>query len=81
MKDTKTVHQALQAIDNINGFIQALRQAAGEDDIKAICQSEIAQIKQTLPPTIAKRTISRYRSVVQVRLGANHPAGPLLTWE
>jgi predicted hydrolase (HD superfamily) len=29
MKDTKTVHQALQAIDDINGFIQVLRQAAG----------------------------------------------------
>jgi predicted hydrolase (HD superfamily) len=46
MKNTKTVHQALQAIDDINGLIQALKQAAGEDDIKAICQSEIARIKQ-----------------------------------
>jgi predicted hydrolase (HD superfamily) len=35
VKDTKTVHQALQAIDDINLFIQALRQVAGEDDIKA----------------------------------------------
>jgi hypothetical protein len=25
VKDTKTVHQALQAIDDINGFIQALK--------------------------------------------------------
>jgi hypothetical protein len=81
MKDTKTVHQALQAIDDINGFIQALRQVTGEEDIKVICQSEVARIKQGLPPTIAKRTISRYRSVIQARLGANHPAGPLLTWE
>jgi hypothetical protein len=81
MKNTKTVHQALQALDDINSFIQALRQATAEDDIKAICQAEIARIKQTLPPTIAKRTISRYRSVVQARLGVNHPAGPLLVWE
>jgi hypothetical protein len=81
VKNTKAVHQALQAIDDINVFIQALRQAAGEQDIEAICQSEIARIKQALPPTIAKRTISRYRSVVQARLGANHPAGPLLVWE
>ena len=81
MKNTKTVHQALRAIDDINDFIQALRQAAGEDDIKAICQSEIARIKQGQSPTIAKRTISRYRSVVEARLGANHPAGPLLVWE
>ncbi len=81
MKNTKTVHQALQAIDDINGFIQALRQAAGEDDIATLCSDEIARIKQTLPPTIAKRTISRYRSVVQARLGANHPAGQLLIWE
>ena len=81
MKNTKTVHQALQAIDDINDFIQALRQASGEDDIKVICQSEIARIKQGQSPTIARRTISRYRSVVQVRLGVNHPAGPLLVWE
>jgi predicted hydrolase (HD superfamily) len=78
---TKTVHQALQAVDIVNGFIQALRQAAGEEDIKAICQSEIARIKQRESPTIAKRTISRYRSVVGARLGANHPAGQLLAWE
>jgi hypothetical protein len=81
MKNTKTVHQALQALDDINDFIQALRQAAGEEDIEAICQSEIARIKQGQSPTIARRTISRYRSVVQARLGANHPAGPLLVWE
>jgi hypothetical protein len=81
MKNAKTVHQALQAINDINGFIQALRQAAGEDDIATLCSDEIARIKQTLPPTIAKRTISRYRSVVQARLGANHPAGQLLIWE
>ena len=65
MKDTKTVHQALQAIDDINLFIQALRQVAGEDDIKAICQAEIARIKQEQSPTIAQRTIFRYWSVVQ----------------
>jgi hypothetical protein len=81
MKDIKTVHQALQAIDHINSFIQALRQVAREDDITALCSDEIARIKQTLPPSIDKRTISRYRSVVQARLGANHPAGPLLIWE
>jgi predicted hydrolase (HD superfamily) len=81
VKKTKTVHQALQAIDDINGFIQTLRQAAGEDDIAALCSEEITRIKQTLSPTIAKRTISRYRSVVEARLGANHPAGPLLAWE
>jgi predicted hydrolase (HD superfamily) len=81
VKKTKTVNQALQAIDDINGFIQALRQASGEEDIKAICQSEITRIKQRESPTIAKRTISRYRSVVEARLGASHPAGPLLTWE
>lgn len=81
MKNIKTVHQALQAIDDINNFIQALRQASGEEDIKIICQSEIARIKQRESPTIAKRTISRCRSVVEARLGANHPAGPLLVWE
>jgi hypothetical protein len=60
---------------------KTVHQVAGEDDIAALCSDEIARIKQGLPPTIAKRTISRYRSVVQARLGANHPAGPLLTWE
>ena len=47
----------------------------------ASISDEITRIKQTQSPTIAKRTNSRYRSVVQARLGANHPSGPLLTWE
>lgn len=77
----KQIHEALQAIDDINDFIQALREMSEDDDIAALCSDEIARIKQNLPPTIAQRTVSRYQSVVRSRLGANHPAVSMLVWE
>jgi hypothetical protein len=44
MNKPQSIHQALQTIDDINAFIQALRAATHEDDIKAICESQIAYI-------------------------------------
>jgi cob(I)alamin adenosyltransferase len=44
MNKPQPIHQALQTIDDINAFIQALRAATHEDDIKAICDSQIAYI-------------------------------------
>jgi predicted hydrolase (HD superfamily) len=80
---TKPVNQALQAIDKINAFIQALRAVSHEDEIRAICVSEITYIKGQFPEaeTIAKRTISRYQSVVKARLGKDHPAVALIVWQ
>lgn len=80
MKKPKPIHEALQAIDDINDFIQALREMPDDDDIANLCSEEVARIKQSLPPTIAQRTVSRYQSVVRSRLGANHPAVALLVW-
>jgi hypothetical protein len=80
MKKPKQIHEALQAIDEINDFIQALKEMPDDDDIANLCSEEIARIKRNMPPTIAQRTVSRYQSVVKSRLGANHPAVTLLVW-
>jgi len=82
MNKPQPIHQALQTIDDINAFIQALRAATHEDDIKAICDSQIAYIlSQGMAKTIAQRTVSRYRNVAAARLGKNHLAVTLMVWQ
>jgi DNA-directed RNA polymerase specialized sigma54-like protein len=82
MNKPQPIHQALQTIDDINAFIQTLRAATHEDDIKTICDSQIAYIlSQGMAKTIAQRTVSRYRSVVAARLGKNHLAVTLMVWQ
>jgi len=73
------VHVAIESIDRINKFILTLRQLADADTvvIQRVCREELAYLQEKL--TIFKRTISRYRSVVQARLGKNHPALQWLT--
>jgi hypothetical protein len=82
MNKPQSIHQALQTIDDINAFIQALRAVTHEDDIKAICESQIAFIlSQGMAKTIAQRTVSRYRNVAAARLGKNHLAVTLMVWQ
>jgi hypothetical protein len=70
MNKPQPIHQALQTIDDINTFIQALQAAIHEDDIKGICDLQIAYIlNQGMAKTIAQRSISRYRNVAVTRLG------------
>lgn len=82
MNEPQPIHQALQTIDDINAFIEALQAATHEDDIKAICESQVAYIlSQGMAKTIAQRTISRYRKVATARLGKNHLAVTLMVWQ
>lgn len=75
------VHLAIESIDRINKFILTLRQLTDADTvaIQKVCRNELAYLQNKLTPTILKRTISRYRSVVQARLGKNHLALQWLT--
>ena len=66
MNKPQPIHQALQTID----------------DIKAICDSQIAYIlSQGMAKTIAQRTVSRYRNVAAARLGKNYLAVTLMVWQ
>lgn len=75
------VNVAMELIDRINKFILTLRQLTDADTVvtKKTCRKELVYLQEKLTPTIFKRTISRYRSVVQARLGKNHPALQWLT--
>ena len=70
-----SVHQALTHLDRVNQLITTLRQLEdNEVAIAAVCRDELAHLTNTLTPTLLVRTVNRYRSVVEARLGKGHPA-------
>ncbi len=75
MPHKDSVHEALAHLDRVNQLITTIRQLAdNEVAIAAVCQDELAHLRNTLTPTLLARTVNRYASVVQARLGDGHPA-------
>lgn len=75
MPHKDSVHEALAHLDRVNHLITTIRQLAdNEVAIAAVCQDELAHLRNTLTPTLLARTVNRYASVVQARLGEGHPA-------
>ena len=75
MPQKDSVHQALAHLDRVNQLITTIRQLAdNEVTIAAVCRDELAHLRNTLTPTLLVRTVNRYRSVVEARLGKRHPA-------
>lgn len=70
-----SVHQALEHLDRVNQFITTLRQLGdNEVAITAVCEDELAHLRNNLSPTLLVRTVNRYASVIEARLGKAHPA-------
>ncbi len=75
MSQKDSVHQALAHLDRVNQFITTLRQMGdNEVAIAAMCSDELAHLQNNLTPTLLVRTVTRYRSVLEARLGKEHPA-------
>ncbi len=75
MSQKDSVHQALAHLDRVNQFITTLRQMGdNEVAIAAMCSDELAHLQNNLTPTLLVRTVTRYRSVLEARLGKGHPA-------
>ena len=75
MPHKDSVHEALAHLDRVNQLITTIRQLAdNEVAIAAVCRDELAHLTNTLTPTLLARTVNRYASVIQARLGDGHPA-------